>query len=279
MLRIMSHNQWKCDKNSPVWENNGLDCSAEVRMRGFVRVFQDICPDIVGCQEVSAVMADYLIRYLAEAGMRYSLLWGRDTPIIYRPDKLALIDSDFSLFPLECPGFDGEFNNHNTKSWNLAVFQSKITHETFIFATTHLWWKSEIVGSENYQKGSDAARAYQLEIVMDKIAAYKSIYNCPAILVGDLNTPYNTPAIQSALNRGYIHAHEGATDYRDETEGYHPCGHDGFGPYCNGGFVDAIDHIFVKDAPADLVKRFARYSPEYYLPLSDHSPVYIDADL
>ena len=30
---------------------------------------------------------------------------------------------------------------------------------------------------------------------------------------------------------------------------------------------------------ADFVRRFERYTPDYYLPLSDHSPVFADATL
>lgn len=99
-IRLMSHNQWKCDNNLHAWEEQGLDCSAAVRVRGFVRVYKDTLPDVIGCQEVSGTMADKMIRYLAEEGMRYALLWGRDTPIVYRQDKFELVDSDFSLYPL-----------------------------------------------------------------------------------------------------------------------------------------------------------------------------------
>ncbi len=73
-LRLMSHNQWKCDDNLPAWEEKGMDCSAEVRTRGFVQVYADTRPDIVGCQETSFKMADFLIRGLADAGMQYALL-------------------------------------------------------------------------------------------------------------------------------------------------------------------------------------------------------------
>ena len=36
---------------------------------------------------------------------------------------------------------------------------------------------------------------------------------------------------------------------------------------------------FMDDAPADFVRRFERYTPDYYLPLSDHSPVFADVTL
>ena len=40
-----------------------------------------------------------------------------------------------------------------------------------------------------------------------------------------------------------------------------------------------IDHILIKFAPVDFVRRFERYTPDYYLPLSDHSPVFADVVL
>lgn len=85
--------------------------------------------------------------------MTYALLWGRDTPIVYRQDKFELVDSAFSLYPDECPGFTGVFNNGQTKSWNLAVFRVKENGKLFIFVSTHLWWKSRIPASSSYQAG------------------------------------------------------------------------------------------------------------------------------
>ena len=139
-IRLMTHNQWRCDENRPEWAAMGMDCSAETRMRGFVNVFRDIQPDIVGCQEVSALMADKLIRYLLDDGQRYALLWGKDTPIFYRQDKFELLDSDFFLYSESVPGYSGCFNNQETKSWCLGVFREKESGKVFAFMTTHLWW-------------------------------------------------------------------------------------------------------------------------------------------
>ena len=74
-LRMMSHNVWKCDDNNYAWVEKGEDCSAAVRAKGMVQVYLDTCPDIIGFQEMSFVMADEIIRGLAEAGQRYALLW------------------------------------------------------------------------------------------------------------------------------------------------------------------------------------------------------------
>ena len=109
-LRIMSHNVWKRDDNLPAWQEKGEDCSAAVRAKGMVRVYMETQPDIIGFQEMSCVMADEIIRGLAAQGQRYALLWGRDTPILYRQERLELLDSDFQMYPTAFPGWEGEFN-------------------------------------------------------------------------------------------------------------------------------------------------------------------------
>lgn len=279
-LRLMTHNQWKCDKNLPAWEEKGFDCSATARMKGFVRVFKDTMPDIIGCQECSFVMADKMIRYAAREDLRYALLWGRDTPIAYRPDKFELVDSDFSLFPDEFPGHEGCFNNAQTKSYTIGVFRVKENGKLFIFASTHLWYKSGNPAAKSYQPYSDEARRYQLNLVMEKVAEFRAKYDCPAIIVGDLNANYKSLAVQHALQNGYVHAHDVAVEYADESMGYHHCFPDGFRTeYRTDPFPAAIDHILVTGAEEGFVRRFERFSPDYYYPLSDHSPAFIDVEI
>ena len=279
-LRLMTHNQWKCDKNLPAWEEKGFDCSATARMKGFVRVFKDTMPDIIGCQECSFVMADKMIRYAAREDLRYALLWGRDTPIAYRPDKFEVVDSDFSLFPDEFPGHEGCFNNAQTKSYTIGVFRVKENGKLFIFASTHLWYMSGNPAAKKYQPYSDEARRYQLNMVMEKVAEFRAKYNCPAIIVGDLNANYKSLAVQHALQNGYVHAHDVAVEYADESMGYHHCFPDGFRTeYRTDPFPAAIDHILVTGAEEGFVRRFERFSPDYYYPLSDHSPAFVDVEI
>ena len=274
-LRIMTHNQWKADKNLPEWIEKGNDCSSYVRTRGFARVYGDLLPDIIGAQEVSGTMSEDLLEHCAASGLNYALLWGRDTPILYRPDKFELVDSEFSLYPDEFPGHEGLFNNHKTKSYCIGVFRAKENGALFIFASTHLWWKSS-----KDQPYSNEARAYQIGLLIDRIDALQEKYGCPAIIVGDLNAGYNSDALSAAFARGFEHAHDIATDYADDAAGLHYCFPSGFYDYYyDWEFERAIDHILVRGKDALSVRRFERYSPEYYLPLSDHSPAFIDVEI
>ena len=279
-LRIMSNNIWACDVNNEAWAKLGMDCSSKSRSKGFIRLYCEVKPDIIGLQECTSKCADYIMQGLKEKNENYALLWGRDTPIVYRTDKFELINSDYFVYSEKIPDLEGSFNNVQTKSYCIAVLKIKENGKKIIFATTHLWWKSSDINSDYYQPFSDEARTYQLNLLMDKVDTLIDKYNCAAIIVGDLNTQYNTETVQSALKRGYLHAYNIATDYRDETDGQHYCFADGYDMNENPKkFNESIDHILIKNSPKNLVKRFERYDPEYYMPLSDHFPVWIDVKI
>ncbi len=285
MLRLMTHNVWNYDNNSPAWEKIGEDCSALVRSKGFVRVYKETLPDIIGGQEYSALMTDLVKKGCAADGLNYSLVEGRFTPIFFRADKLELLDNEFATYPDYIEGFDGKFNDAFTKSWNLAVFREIKSKKIFIFVTTHLWWKSSDLKiketkPKNYQAYSDEAREYQISLLNKKINQYYDKYQCPIVLVGDFNTGYNSKAVKLLFDNGFHHAHDIATDFADETSGRHDCYAWGYTKeYRNTPFESAIDHILLKGEPEGSVKEFKRYSPEYYYPLSDHSPTFIDIEL
>ena len=162
--------------------------------------------------------------------------------------------------------------------YDVWCIREKATGKVFIFATTHLWWKTD-----SAQAGSSEVRRKQTQLACELIAKYQAKYdNCPVIFVGDMNDHYDSKAIQYALSEGgFKHAHDVATDYRDEGVGYNDCGINKKAPgvWRDEPFVKAIDHILVKDMPEGAVKRFDRYCPDYYLVISDHAPVYIDLAL
>lgn len=278
-LRIMSNNQWKCDENTGYWKDRGLDCSAKVREKGFASIYQRFNPDIIGLQEVSPLMVDYLLRNLQVLGLPFALVWGRDTPILYRRDKFELIDSDFLVYPRTVPELDGEFNNGDTKSYAVAVLRTKEEGKMLGIMSTHLWWKSDDPTVSHYQPNSGLARAYQIGIAIDRLNELAADYPIPQIVMGDFNTPYDSEPVKMAFSKGFQHAHDIAVEYRNETNGMHPCGPEVLEPYKPTTFSKAIDHIFVRNVPEGFVRRFEREMPEDYLVLSDHAPVWIDVEL
>ena len=280
-IRIMSNNVWWCDSNTPAWETAGADCSALVRAAGFARVYRELMPDVIGLQECSARMCHAIMTELSAAELPYAMLWGRDTPIIYRSDRFSLIDSAFRIYPEEVPGYEGVFNNLKTKSYCAAVFMENMTGRIFIAGTTHLWYKSANPASPSYQQYSEEAKEYQMNLFIDKVEELRGKYlNSPAVIMGDLNTYYRCPAVQTAINRGFAHAYDTASGSRDETCGMHRCGQSGYEKQLNpGGFDVSLDHILTRGLNDGAVLCFERYYPDYYAPLSDHSPAYIDIEL
>ncbi len=278
--RIMSNNIWRCDENNELWAAQGADCSAEKRIPQLFRVYEENHPDIIGIQECSPHMADLLMRHFSQAQLPYTLVWGKDTPIIYRSDKLELIESEFRIYPESIPGLTGSFNNFLTKSFCVAVFRAKDSGEKLIFASTHLWWMSSDPNNKVYQPYSDEARAYQLNMLMDRLDVLQEEHGCPVIIVGDFNAVVDSQAVSAAFSRGYVHAHDIAVDERDETQGMHYCYPDRYDttPY-SGDFTDSIDHILLRGEAMNSVRSFKRAAPDYYMPVSDHFPVWIDIEL
>jgi endonuclease/exonuclease/phosphatase family metal-dependent hydrolase len=279
-LRLMSTNQWACDKNQPAWEQKGDDCSYSARMPGFLKYYQETKPDILGLQEVTAKMADKLMRLFAENEMPYALLWGKDTPIIYRTDLFELVDSAYCIYPEAVPGYEGSFNNGKTKSYNVGVFRIKESGKLFALMSTHLWWMNgSDPTSKSYRPYSDEARAYQMDLAIDRLDSLQKKYHCPAVIMGDMNAQRSKPCIQHALSRGFAHCYDLAVEHRDEGNGHHYCFPDGYKGYTPGPAANAIDHILVRGFDEGAIRTYDRYAPDYYMCLSDHIPVWIDVEI
>ena len=282
-LRLMSQNQWYWSDNRPEWQELGLDSSAATRMHGHIRVFQDLMPDVVGGQEITPEMQQYFKFYAADAGLsNYALIWGNYTPIIYRSDKLELVDTEYLCFPTLIEGLPKRYNDSGSKGATLAVFRTKEDGKMFIFLTTHLWFKRGNPEHPKYCPGSNEARAFQLRMAKELIEKYRRIHgDIPAVLVGDLNGGSDSEALIPVLwEGGYLHAHDLATDYAIEDGGFNSLSTHGPGKWHEGlDYLHTFDHIIVKDFPEGAIKRFDRHMPDYYLYLSDHAPVYIDIEL
>ena len=282
-IRVMSHNVWNRDVNSPDWEKIGKDCSADARISGLLQTWRDLRPDVIGCQEVSKYIFQLLTAAATGEDMGYEAIPGCYTPLFYRKERFEKLESVFFPYPETIEGLEGSFNDVGSKSCHAVVLLDKQSGKKLVFAGTHLWWKSADPNVSIplwYQAGSDEARAYQAGLLANTVEELAARHGCPAVIVGDLNTGYESAAVGSLFARGFRHAHDVATEYVDETVGYHNCFPWGYEEeYWDKPFKTAIDHILVKDFAEGAVKRFERYSPAYYLPISDHSPVFADIEL
>lgn len=282
----MSNNQWKCDKNNDVWIEMGEDCSAEGRVGGLVRSYLEIMPDVIGLQEVSIRMAELMMEKMSRVELPdgtvaiYEYISGGDTPIVYRRDKLLLVESGFFRYSEDVPGYEGKFNNSETKSYAYAVFKNRADGKMFALMSTHLWWKSSNPASgKHYLEGSDEARAYQVLQASAKMDEVMDKYHCPGVIMGDFNARMDSPCLKSLQWAGWREVHDLAVGDKDETRGHHPCGPAGYKRVEMGTFDQAIDHIMLKNADNVTVNYFRRLTDEYFDKVSDHYPLYIDVVL
>ena len=281
---LMSNNQWKCDHNNDVWRAMGEDCSAEARVKGLVRAYKAVMPDVIGLQEVSVRMAALMMAELEEAPLpdggaaRYEYISGGDTPIVYRRDRLKLLESGFFLYDEAVPGLEGSFNNGETKSYCFGVFEERGTARRFALMSTHLWFMSSRPGPRSYRAGSNVARAYQIRLASARMDEVMAKYACPGVLMGDLNASVNSLCLDAARAEGWKEVHDLALGDRDETCGHHPCGQNGFERGEPGTFEQAIDHILLKNEGGARVNYFRRIRDEWFDRISDHYPLYIDVD-
>lgn len=278
-MRLMSNNQWKYDKNCDAWREKGEDCSAEARVVGLVRAYREIMPDVMSLQEVSTHMAELMMSDLHRLDARYEYVFGGDTPLVYRRDKFILRESGFFLYDENIEGFEGSFNNKETKSYAFGVFEDRENGKVFAVMSTHLWWKSSNPASKNYQAHSNEARAFQIKLACSRMNGIMAKYSCPGVIMGDFNASVNSLCLEAAFSDGWTEVHDIAEGKRDETRGHHPCGPSGYSRGDAGEFRNAIDHIIVKGLGEAKVRDFCRLTDEWFDPVSDHYPLYVDIDL
>ena len=281
---LMSNNQWKWDENNDVWAAMGEDCSARSRVGGLVRAYLSVMPDVLGLQEVSARMAELMMASLSRVELpdgtaaRYEYISGGDTPIVFRRDKLALLESGYFLYPEQIPGMEGSFNNSETKSYCFGVFQDRQTKKRFALMSTHLWWKSSDPASHIYQARSNEAREYQIAQASARMDELMGRYGCPGVLMGDFNASMDSLCLKRAQKEGWMEVHDLALGDCDQTNGHHPCGPKGYARVTPTDFSKAIDHIMLKNAPGVRVNHFRRLTEAWFDKISDHYPLYIDVD-
>lgn len=277
----MSNNAWRMDENLPAWIEKGEDCSAEVRCIGLAQAYRQIDAWVMGLQEYSQKMIHLLIGHLNELaapGAEYELVSGSDTPIIFRHDKLKLLESGFFRYDEAVPGLEGSFNNSETKSYAFGVFEIRESGKRFAAMSTHLWWKSSHPESGFYQAHSNEARAYQISLAMTRMDEIMAKYGCPGFLMGDFNASVHSLCLETAFAGGWLETHD-LTEDRDETRGYHSCGPNGWARDDIWPYDQAIDHILMKNGDGIKILYFRRLTDPWFDRISDHYPLYIDAEM
>ncbi len=282
---LLSNNLWNRDKNSDAWAARGEDCSADCRVKGLVLAYTSVMPDVLGFQEMSRHMEMLILQGMRRIPLpngteaRYEIVTGGFIPILFRHDKLRLLESGHLLYPTEFAPYPGSFNDSDSKGYSFGVFEERNSGKRIAVINTHLWWKPSDPSSKSYQEGSDLARAAQIGMATEKADELTAKYRCPAVLMGDLNDMLGSPALTAAKSAGWQETHALCTGERCDTRGYHYCFPDGWRHDPPGEYEKAIDHILIKAPGNTEIRRFCRFTEEFFEPLSDHFPVYIEAVL
>jgi len=268
------------------------DGGVKQREAGMERVLLKIKPDIAALQEVSGHWwASSMFERLASA---YGIVRGdmadalrragpppaakdgkkrpesaSHTPLLYRKDRLSLLDSGFDIFHLSLG---------KTKGVTWAVLEDRMDGRRFISFSTHFWFKHN--GKED-----EALRELNVRCILWRIAETRRKWgDIPVIGGGDLNCAPGALALETFRREGYSNAMEVAAEKtaRSATRTYHGYPkQDESGQY--RGTVappgmdkpeQSIDHVFFTGGIRAL--RYDIDLEQETLDSSDHSPVIVD---
>ncbi|MBR0066356.1 MAG: glycoside hydrolase family 99-like domain-containing protein, partial [Kiritimatiellae bacterium] len=278
-LKFLSFNIWGDYFENPV----------EEREAGVEATILKGRPDVVSLQEVTpGWYASPMFAHLKQAGyavvrgdedaaLKRAAFSGEKTPkhinhepLLYRTDRLNLLDSGTDFFHLSLTA---------SKSATWAVLERKSDGRRFVAFATHFWWRSN--GAE-----SNAIRELNARHVLWLLADIRRKWGAdlPAILGGDLNSTESSFAHAMLRSGGFVNAASNA----DVRSPY--CSHHGNpvrgadGKYHGARRAVAfdkpdysIDHIFYTKGIHAL--RHEIITDQTALDVSDHSPVLVAFEL
>ena len=284
-LRILTYNIYG-DWRAPKW-------GVPPRAAGVERAIVKAKPDVVALQEVIAdwwesplfknLSADYgvvrgdVAEAIRRAGPPPETKPGKPepglcnhTPLLYRKDRLSLLDSGYDIFHIALSG--------TSKAVTWAVLEDKLSGRRFMSFATHFWHKHNC-------PESDTIRELSVRNILWHVADVRRKWgDIPVIGGGDLNCNPGSLALETFRREGYSNAMEVAVEKtaRSATRTYHGrLKQDEKGRY--HGIVappgkdkpeQSIDHVFFTGGI-----RVLRYDIDVdaeTLDASDHSPVVVD---
>lgn len=278
-LRFMTFNIWGDYFGNPV----------EEREDGMYAVVEREKPDLLSLQEVTPswwASAGFMAKLdgaygiirgdedaaLVRAGADLSRRqpnWVNHEPLLYRKDRLRLLDSGVEFFHMTLQA---------EKSVTWGVFEDLKSGRRFISFATHLWWK--YTGDESH-----ALRELNVRLILDTIARQKAKWgDLPVIGGGDLNcNAEGQPALRFFERAGYSDAGKCA-DVKSSVPSEHSSPKRGADGRYHGekGVVGKKGHAMLDRV--FYTKGIHAYRHDVIcdqatLDISDHSPVVVDFDL
>lgn len=259
-VRVMFHNVW----SGAVHNRDDMESS----------LFLAYMPDVLGMQEINPTIRnekvslfDLLAPEYTEVPVKATNKSGNNyTPIVYRADRVELIDSGWHLYDDKA--------GDQSKSVTWAIFKDKTTGRQFGVANTHFYWTSDALGQ--------SARLIDAAEILQVVADAQAKYPVPFIIGGDLNCRVSAEPQLNLMKGGWKNAHNTATGYRSNTKGHHAYAPldpitnlYSDGPLPSGDYTTAIDHIYTCGTGVE-VRVFNTILHRYALDSSDHCPIYVD---
>lgn len=280
-MKIMSFNV--LSKDTAELKTKG---AAEATVNGYVsarapmfnKMLDGELPDIVGLQECSAPWRAWLAENLNDKYTyvgTHTKATGEAGYILYLKNKFHVLEDGFFWLAEGAPqvpvvGWDARFDR--ICCW--ALFECIECGKKFLFFDTHLDHEGTV------------ARPNQARVILDRIAAMKQmarekygIEDCPAILVGDMNSRPDTEAYAvytNTLNDARVHS-KGRTlpDELSTSPWFWYCKSEE--DYCRNSHI--IDYVFVTPnitvTDYDMIHTCTNLCP-YDAYISDHNAVIAD---
>lgn len=228
-------------------------------------------PEVVGLQECNSSGQKTIVDALSDFyGSAVGYIDGTTTkaytPILYRKDKLKLIESG-AVF------FEKRYTGTNTKTMSWAVFEEIETGKKFAVLNAHY---ALIAASYNLGSMTNAVEGAQWREdnsrqMLEKAAELKNKYNgtLPVMLMGDLNSNRNSKSIQmledvynDSMNVATVSKTTGMASYHSKP-----------GQVPKAGMP--IDFIFVDSALINVYRHLIP-TDSATANISDHAPVITD---
>ena len=277
-LKFMTFNIWADAFGNPVSE----------REAGVEAVILNERPDVVSLQEVTigwwkSVMfrnlksngyaivqgdKDKALARAAYSGRNPAKIVNQD-PILYRTDRLTLLDSGMDFYHI----------NLQAKNVTWCVFEDKVSKRRFAAFATHFWW-------QNNGKESDTIRELNARHILWLLADIRRKWGAelPAILGGDLNSTEKSIAHAMLRSGGFVNAASNAdvssphcSHHGDPKRGEDGKWHGSLRPAKDDTPDRSIDHIYYTKGIHAL--RHEIVTDQTALDASDHSPVIVEFEL
>lgn len=264
-IRVLYHNIW----GSEMYNRDDMQ----------VEVYLQYMPDVIGLQEVNVdrvrnAKPESIFKMLKDTYTEVPVTATNPSknsyvPILYRADKLELVDSGWHLYA------DGAGDQSKSVAW--AVFRDKATGKSFGMANTHFYWTSDALGV--------AARKIDAAEIIDVVAKAQQKHNVPFIIGGDLNCRMSAEPQIMLRKADWKNAWQSATVYHSNSNGHHsyPTLDESTGIYSGaplptGDYSAAIDHIYMAGDGAEI-RVFETILHTFAIDSSDHCPIFVDVKL